>query len=126
MKSSSPSTNRSPRSRRVRASCSTTAIGCWAAGSSKVLRVSQEAELFSRFLRHRWRRRTSAGPALHPIERHVEDRIALPVLVVEVPPLRRVHDEPLVFQRPPEHGAVIALKRGAARIVGTRPIGGLV
>src|SRR5882672_4527010 len=48
----------------------------------------------------------------------VQDLIPLPVPKVEMPPLARVRNEPFGFQHAAQQGAVPALARRAARIIG--------
>src|ERR1051325_4485912 len=60
------------------------------------------------------------------IERLVADRILLPILVVEVPPLARIRGESDFLHRVAKHGAAPALQRRATRIVRQRAIRALV
>lgn len=51
-------------------------------------------------------------------EAEVEDGVALPILVVEVPPFVVVDGEALLFHGAAEEAAVEALERGAAGVIG--------
>src|SRR4051794_7685558 len=69
---------------------------------------------------------TASGSRREFLEGRVEDRVAGPVLEVEVPPLDLVDREPLAFHRPPQEVTPPALGGRAAGVVGARPGGELV
>src|ERR1041385_554302 len=54
---------------------------------------------------------------LDPVEGHVADAVAAPILVIEMPPFLRVHGEALRLHRLPQQLAVPALERCAAGIL---------
>src|SRR5687767_11684409 len=56
----------------------------------------------------------------HRLEGHVQDRIAAPVAVVEVPPLLRVHVEPLALHGRAQEVAAGALLHGPPGVRGGR------
>src|SRR5688572_19822665 len=110
-RSSSRSTSRSARLRLDSQSVFTTPTGCWVAASSRAPAAR------GRSCRY-WL------PDL--VEALVAERVALPVLVIEVPPLERVRDESLVLHDRAQQPPVPPLLRRAARIVRPRARSGLV
>src|SRR5687767_8760877 len=97
------SMSRSPRSLPDRAPFSTTAIASWAVVSSSVLRDLAPRCPF-------WL--PDLGEAWLLVDSLVRDRVLPPVLVVEVPPLERIHDESLLLEHATQQGTVEPLKRG--------------
>src|SRR6266567_3541297 len=64
--------------------------------------------------------RAGAGIQTKLFERNIQNRIFLPIFVVEVPPLGFIHREAFGFHRPAKQVAMPALQRSPARIVGKR------
>src|SRR5688572_5651680 len=103
--------SRSPRSLPDRAPFSTTAIASWGVVSSSVLR-----DLAPRC--PSWLPDLAEAGLL--VDSLVRDGVLLPVLVVEVPPLERIHDESFLFEHATQQGTVETLKCSAAGVVRAR------
>src|SRR5688500_4627962 len=110
-KSSWRSMSQSPRSLPARAPFSTTVIASWAVVSSSVPR--DRAPRCPSWL-------PDFAEARLLVDSLVRDGVLLPVLVVEVPPLERIHDESLLLEHVTQQGTVKTLKCGAAGVIRAR------